>query len=79
MLACMLYLECGSHICSVLCVKYVYTAPCSLFDTSDFICGICMCMHFSYMHVEYLACMVYMPSNYINKIAVMQKNAFMLA
>ena len=23
-----LYLECGSHICSVVYVKYMYTAPC---------------------------------------------------
>ena len=36
-------LECCIHICSVMYVKYVYSAPGCLIDASDFICGIYMC------------------------------------
>ena len=34
---CELYLECGSHICSVVYVKYMYSFPCHLVDASHFI------------------------------------------
>ena len=59
---CKLYLECSSDICSVMSVKYVYSAPCSFIDTSDFIYGIFMCIHPPYMHVKYLTHMSYMPN-----------------
>ena len=38
---CELYLECGSHNCSVIYVKYVYTASYCLVGVSDLICGMC--------------------------------------
>ena len=56
-------MKCGSHICSVIYIKYVFSAPCLMADVSDFICGIYMCIHLPYMHVKYLA---YMSSNYMN-------------
>ena len=34
-----IYVQCGNHICSVVYVKYVYSAHCHMFDCSDFICG----------------------------------------
>ena len=34
---CELYLECSSHICSVIYVKYVYSSPCYVIDASSFI------------------------------------------
>ena len=57
-----LYLECGSHIYSVIYVEYVHISPCCLLDA----CGIYMCIHYPYIDVEYLAYIAYMPSNYIN-------------
>ena len=37
-LLCELYLQCGSCICSLTYMKYVYSAPCCAVDVSDFIC-----------------------------------------
>ena len=53
-----LYLECGSHVPSVIYVKCMYSA----LIPSDFICGIDMFVKPAYMHVQYLAYMVYMPN-----------------
>ena len=55
-----LYLECASHIYSVIYVKYVYNAPCCSVDASDI-----------YMHIEYLTYMPLMPKNYIKIITFM--------
>ena len=38
-----LYLEFGSHICSVIYVKYMYSASCHMVN-ADFIFGIYMCI-----------------------------------
>ena len=52
MLAVRIYLECGSHICWVIHVKNVYSAPCCMIDVSDFICGKYVCIHPPYMHIQ---------------------------
>ena len=72
---CGLCLEFGNHICSVIYVKYVYSAPSCLIDTNDFICSIYMDIHPQYMHVTYLA---YMTNNTIHMITLMQCNAIIL-
>ena len=59
---CELYLACGSQICSVICVKYVYSTPCCLVDDSYSICGIVMCIHPPYGLVKYWTYVAYEPS-----------------
>ena len=45
-----IYVQCGNHICSVIYVKYVYSAHCHMVDCIDFICGIYMCIHLPYKY-----------------------------
>ena len=54
---CELYLECGEHICSVIFVKYVYSAPCCMVDVNDFMCGFLFVHTSPYVDVKYFAYM----------------------
>ena len=60
-----LYLEYGSHICSVVYDKYVCPAPWWMIGASHLISGICMCTHPLYMYLKYLWYKAYMPKNFI--------------
>ena len=55
-----LYLQCGSYICSVLCVKYLHSDPHCLVNSSNLICYIyvylaCVCQMFGIygIHVQF--------------------------
>ena len=59
-LPCELYLECGSHICSVIHVKDVYSPPCRMFSANNFIL-VYVCTYIPLnMHVTCLAYKAYM-------------------
>ena len=53
-------MQCGNHICSVIHVKYMYSAHCHMVDCSDFTCGKPMHIHIpnKSVNVKHLA---YMP------------------
>ena len=50
-----LHLKYGSHICSVISVKHVYSVPCYMVDGGDFLCGKFMCIHPPYRPIKYFA------------------------
>ena len=50
---CEIHLQSGNQNVLVIYVKYVYSALCSMVDSSDFICVMYTCIHPPYMHVKY--------------------------
>ena len=53
-----MYVQCGSHICSVICVKYVHSAYCHTLLQ----CGTYMCIHPPCKFIKHMA---YMPSLFL--------------
>ena len=53
-----IYVKYGSHICSVIYVKYVCSFHCNIVDCSDFICGTYI-VYISHRSLKYVA---YMPN-----------------
>ena len=54
-----MYVQCAHHICSVIHIKYVYSAHCHLVECSDFIRDTNMNIHLPYTSIKYL---MYMPN-----------------
>ena len=52
-----MYVQFGSHIDSMIYVKYVLSAHCYMVDCSDFICGTNMCIHYPCKSIKYLSYM----------------------